>query len=220
MIWEFSKWTHFACFLSLAGWFTPTTNDKMGSLFKRGHSTWLGSDLQEAVIVCTGCNLCLFVGRHLSDYLLPADYTCYCNSSLPTMLLAKKSLFCTPPLWLTSHLPQTRYIYYMCVDCKQFPMREQIAWSFVLFCWCLSVGICPPSPDLPDSPDSSGSPALPDSPGSPVLLQVLACKHLPTELLATPGERAGMLTQVCFNKSSFSFKNQLKLFFYLPKLFF
>ena len=28
--------------------------------------------------------------------------------------------------------------------------------------------------------------------------QVLACKHLPTELLASPGERAGMLTQVGF----------------------
>ena len=74
-------------------------------------------------------------------------------------------------------------------------MREQIAWAFNFS--------CPLSPDLPVSPDS---PALPDSPGSPVLLQVLACKHLPTELLATPGERAGMLTQVCFNKSSFSFK--------------
>ena len=31
-----------------------------------------------------------------------------------------------------------------------------------------------------------------------VSLQVLACKHLPTELLASPGERAGMLTQVGF----------------------
>ena len=31
-----------------------------------------------------------------------------------------------------------------------------------------------------------------------VPLQVLACKHLPTELLASPGERAGMLTQVGF----------------------
>ena len=60
----------------------------------------------------------------------------------------------------------------------------------------------PVSPDLsvsPDSPDFSVLPDSPDSsvlPDSPVFFQVLACKHLPTELLATPGERAGMLTQV------------------------
>ena len=58
-----------------------------------------------------------------------------------------------------------------------------------------------------DSPDSPVSPDLPDSPDSPVFLQVLACKHLPTELLATPGERAGMLTQVPFNKSHFLSKS-------------
>ena len=40
-----------------------------------------------------------------------------------------------------------------------------------------------------------------------LFLQVLACKHLPTELLATPGERAGMLTQVRFKKILFLSKS-------------
>ena len=59
--------------------------------------------------------------------------------------------------------------------------------------------MAPGSPDSPVSPDLSVSPDSPDLsvlPDSPVFFQVLACKHLPTELLATPGERAGMLTQV------------------------
>ena len=88
----------------LIGWLADQRPIRDWVVFQApGHSTWLGSNLQEVAIVSAA--IFGFLSAAISRTLLPADYTCYCNSKPNS---CQKTLFCTvlyqlfPLVWFTS----------------------------------------------------------------------------------------------------------------------
>ena len=91
----------------LIGWLTDQQPIRDWVVFQaQGHSTWLGSNLQEVAIVWAA--IFAFLSAAISRTLQPADYTCYCNSKPNS---CQKPLFCTtlyllfPLLWFISPSP-------------------------------------------------------------------------------------------------------------------
>ena len=124
----------------LIGWLADQQPIRDWVVFQAsGHSTWLGSNLQEVAIVWAA--IFGFLSVAISLTLLPADYTCYCNSKPNS---CQKPLFCTtlyllfPLLWFTSPsyldctcVTATNFCHELCASPQPTPWNEFLRLVYI-----------------------------------------------------------------------------------------